>query len=86
MNTSKMTQIERTGNKGVFLNIIYVSCSDVLSVIVKVKIVMMEHLWCAFVVVLMQKRLLLINHIGYFSVVTPSLGCLTLRYFDRGSF
>ena len=83
-----MTQIGRTGNKVYFFNIIYVSCSDVLSVnvIVKVKIVMMEHLWCAFVVVLMQKRLLLIIHIGYFSVVTPSLGCLTLRNFDRGSF
>ena len=47
-----MTQIGRTGNKVYFFNIIYVSCSDVLSVnvIVKVKIVMMEHLWCAFVV------------------------------------
>ena len=36
-----------------------------------------------FVVVLIQKQLLLNIHIGYFSVVTPSLGCLTLRFFDR---
>ena len=35
-----------------------------------------------FVVVLIQKQLLLNIHIGYFSVVTPSLGCLTLRFFD----
>ena len=30
-------------------------------------------------------RLLLNIHKGYFSVVTPSSGCLTLRLFDRGS-
>ena len=50
------------------------------------KIVMMKHLWCGFVVVLIQKRLLLNIHIGNFSVVTPSLGCLTIRFFDMGSF
>ena len=47
---------------------------------------MMEHLRCDFYcccfVVLIQKRLLLNIHIGYLSVVTPSLGCLTLRFFD----
>ena len=50
---------------------------------------MMEHLWYDFVAVLIQKWLLLNIHTGYFSVVTPSLGCLTLsllRFFDRGSF
>ena len=55
---------------------------------VNVKIVMMEYLWCDVifvVVVLMQKQLLLNIHIGYFCVVTPSLGCLALRFFDRGS-
>ena len=26
------------------------------------------------------------SYIGYFTVVTPSLGCLTLRFSDRGSF
>ena len=41
-----------------------------------VKIVMMMHLWCDFVVVLIQKRLLLNIHIGHFSVVSSSLGCL----------
>ena len=56
---------------------------------VNVKIAMMEHLWCDFVAVLIQKRLLLNIHTGYFSVVTPSLGYLTLsllRFFDWGSF
>ena len=38
------------------------------------------------VVVLIQNRLLLNIHIGYFSVVTPSLGCSTLRLFDGGVF
>ena len=51
---------------------------------VNVNIVMMEHLWCNFVV-LIQKLLLLNIHISYFSVVTSILGCLTLGYFDRGS-
>ena len=37
------------------------------------------------IVVLIQKWLLPNIHIGYFSVVTPSLGCLTLRFFDKGS-
>ena len=50
---------------------------------VNVKIVMMEHLWCDFVV-LIQKRLLLNIHIGYFSVVTPSLGCLTFIFLTGG--
>jgi len=36
------------------------------------------------VVVLIQNRLLLNIHIGYFSVVTPRLGCLTLRFLDKG--
>ena len=36
---------------------------------VNVKIAMMEHLWSNFVV-LIQERLLLNIHIGYFSVVT----------------
>ena len=31
------------------------------------------------------KKLPVNIHIGYFSVVTPSLGCLTLTFFDRGS-
>ena len=37
---------------------------------VNVKIVMMQHLRCDFVVVLIQERLLLNIHIGYFSVQT----------------
>ena len=37
-----------------------------------------------FVVVLIQKWLLLNIHIGYFSVVAPSLSCLSLRFFDGG--
>ena len=44
------------------------------------------HLWCNFVIVLIQKQLLLNIHIGYFSVVTPSLGCLTLRFLTGGHF
>ena len=40
---------------------------------VNVKIVMMQHLGCDFVVVLIQQRLLLNIHIGYFSVVPPPL-------------
>ena len=38
-----------------------------------------------FVVVLMQKCFQRNIHIGYFSVVTPSLGCLTLGFFERGT-
>ena len=47
----------------------------------------MEHLWCDFCCCfLMQKRLLLNVKIGYFSVVTSSLGCLTLGFVERVSF
>ena len=49
---------------------------------VNVKIVMMEDLWCD--VFLIQKQFLLNIHISYFSVVTPSLGILTLRFFWQG--
>ena len=85
MKTSKMTRIERTGK---LLFVCYLSRPKM---IVNVKIVMMEHLWCAgflFVclfVFLLQKWLLLNIHIGYLSDVTPSSGCLTLRFLDRGS-
>ena len=45
----------------------------------------MEHLCCDGFCFLIQKWLLLNIYIGYFSVVTPSLDRLTLRFFDRGS-
>ena len=38
-------------------------------------------MWCDFI--LFFNWLLLNIYIGYFNVVTPSLGCLTLTFFDR---
>ena len=70
-NTSKMTQIERTGKK-VNLFMYHVLNQEMT---VNVKMVMMEHLWCdIFVVVLIQKQLLLNIRVAYFSVVNPSVG------------
>ena len=86
MNTSKMTQMERDGFFFFFFSSsssFYVSCTNWLNV----KMVVMEHLWCDFCCCfLMQKRLLLNVKIGYFSVVTSSLGCLTLGFVERVSF
>ena len=85
MNISKMAQIKWTGKKLLLFYLVLICIYHVLN-----------DCKCedsndgAFVVwfccFLIQKWLLLNVQIGYFSVVTPSLGCLTLKFFDRGSF
>ena len=77
-----MTQIERTG----FVYVWYIKI-PLLSIWVlhdcKCEVRNATAFMC-FVVVFIQKRLLLNIHIGYFSVVTPNLGCLTFIFLTGG--